>query len=121
MAIIKQYHKDTDTTYVYESISYWDPEKGQSRSKRKVIGKIDPVTGDIIPTRKKGSVKKDKDDSPCLTAEYESKIQELNLAIAKQKEEISKLNRKNEQLLADIVRLKTSLEKCLAVCENINR
>ena len=27
MAIIKQYHKDTDTTYVYESISYWDPEK----------------------------------------------------------------------------------------------
>ena len=27
MAIIRQYHKDTDTTYVYESISYWDAEK----------------------------------------------------------------------------------------------
>ena len=24
MALIRQYHKDTDTTYVYESISYWD-------------------------------------------------------------------------------------------------
>ena len=24
MAIVKQYHKDTDTTYVYESVSYWD-------------------------------------------------------------------------------------------------
>ena len=45
MAIIKQYHKDTDTTYVYESISYWDEEKKQSRSKRRVIGKLDPETG----------------------------------------------------------------------------
>ena len=46
MAIIKQYHKDTDTTYVYESTSYWDPEKKQARSDRKCIGKIDPVTGE---------------------------------------------------------------------------
>ena len=27
MAIIKQYHKDTGITYVYESESYWDKEK----------------------------------------------------------------------------------------------
>lgn len=59
MAIIKQYHKDTDTTYVYESISYWDAEKGQSRSKRKCIGKIDPETGEIIPTGKRGRKKKE--------------------------------------------------------------
>ena len=37
MAIIRQYHKDTDTTYVYESTSYWDAEKGQSRSKRSFL------------------------------------------------------------------------------------
>ena len=36
MAIIKQYHKDTDTTYVYESISYWDEEKKQWISKEDV-------------------------------------------------------------------------------------
>ena len=54
MAIIKQYHKDTDTTYVYESTSYWDPEKKQSRSKRRCIGKIDPETGEMVPTGKKG-------------------------------------------------------------------
>ena len=54
MAIIKQYHKDTDTTYVYESISYWDEEKKQSRSKRRVIGKLDPETGEIIPTGRRG-------------------------------------------------------------------
>lgn len=58
MAIIKQYHKDTDTTYVYESVSYWDAEKRQSRSKRTLLGKIDPETGDIIPTGKRGEEKK---------------------------------------------------------------
>ena len=58
MAIVKQYHKDSDTTYVYESTSYWDAEKGQSRSKRKVIGKVDPVTGEIVPTGGKGRKKK---------------------------------------------------------------
>ena len=53
MAIVKQYHKDTNTTYVYESESYWDAEKGQSRSRRRVIGKLDPETGEIIPTGKR--------------------------------------------------------------------
>jgi hypothetical protein len=35
--------------YAYESISYWDKEKKQPRSKRKYLGKVDPETGDIIP------------------------------------------------------------------------
>ena len=56
MAIIQQYHKDTDTTYVYESESYWVPELGQSRSRRKCIGKIDPATGEIVPCGKRGTV-----------------------------------------------------------------
>lgn len=48
MAIIQQYRKDTGTTYVYESESYWVPELGQSRSRRKLLGKLDPATGEIV-------------------------------------------------------------------------
>ena len=58
MAIIKQHDKRTGITYVYESISYWDKEKQQSRAKRKLIGKIDPATGEMVPTRKKKSTPK---------------------------------------------------------------
>ena len=54
MAIIKQYHPDTQTTYVYESTYYWDADKQQSRSKRKLIGKVDPKTGETVPTGKRG-------------------------------------------------------------------
>lgn len=58
MSIIKQYHKDTKTTYVYESQYYYDKDKKQSRSRRKLIGKIDEETGQIVPTGKRGRKKK---------------------------------------------------------------
>ena len=54
MAIIKKYNKTNKTTYVYDSVSYWDKEKQQPRSKRKLIGKIDPETGEIVPTGGRG-------------------------------------------------------------------
>ena len=54
MAIIKKYNKANHTTYVYNSVSYWDKEKQQPRSKRKLIGKIDPETGEIVPTAGRG-------------------------------------------------------------------
>ncbi|MBR4776894.1 MAG: hypothetical protein IK007_04695 [Lachnospiraceae bacterium] len=74
MAIVTQYHKDTDTTYVYESTSYWDPEKKQSRSKRKVIGKIDPESGEIIPTGRKGRPKREEDSTRAAAAERLAKL-----------------------------------------------
>lgn len=39
-------------TYVYENESYWDKVKKQPRSKRKLIGHIDPKTGEVVPNRK---------------------------------------------------------------------
>lgn len=52
-AVVYQTNKKTGITYVYESISHWDKDKRQSRSKRKCIGRVDPGTGEIISTRKK--------------------------------------------------------------------
>ena len=52
-AIVRQTNKNTGITYVYESVSYWDKAKKQSRAKRVCIGKVDPATGEIVPTRKR--------------------------------------------------------------------
>lgn len=52
-AIVYQTSKQTGITYAYESQSYWDKEKRQSRARRKCIGKVDPKTKEIIPTRKR--------------------------------------------------------------------
>lgn len=54
-SIVKMINKKTGVTYVYESTSYWDKDKHQARNKRKLIGKIDPDTGEIVPTGRRGS------------------------------------------------------------------
>jgi hypothetical protein len=54
MAIIKQLDKRSGITYVYDSKSYRDPETKKVRSNRTLIGKLDPETGDIIPTDGRG-------------------------------------------------------------------
>ncbi len=59
-SIIKKLNKQTGVTYVYESESYWDKEKKQPRSRRKLIGKIDEETGEVVPTGGRGSRKKRK-------------------------------------------------------------
>lgn len=50
MAIVKVHNKARNITYVYESVSYWDKELKQPRSHRKLIGRIDPATGEVVPT-----------------------------------------------------------------------
>ncbi|HUW42012.1 MAG TPA: hypothetical protein VMV90_13480, partial [Rectinemataceae bacterium] len=49
---LKHLNKKTGVTYVYESVSYWDKEKQQARSKQVCIGKLDPITGELIPSRR---------------------------------------------------------------------
>ena len=53
-AIVYQADKRSGITYAYESVSYWGKEKKQSRAKRTLIGRVDPVSGDIVPTDGRG-------------------------------------------------------------------
>ena len=77
MSFSKSYNKQNGVTYVYEVVeNYWDKEKKQSRSKRKLIGKIDPVTGEIVPTSSRGRPKK-SDDSADYKVLYEKAQKEL--------------------------------------------
>jgi len=52
-AIVYQTNKKSGVTYAYESISYWNKDKQQSRAKRKCIGRVDPKTQKIVPTEKR--------------------------------------------------------------------
>ncbi len=52
-AIVYQTNKKTGVTYAYESVSRWDKLKRQSRAIRKCIGRVDPETKEITPTRKR--------------------------------------------------------------------
>ena len=52
-SIIKR--KIKGVTYVYKQTKTYNPETKQSTTKQVLIGKIDPETGETVPTRKKAS------------------------------------------------------------------
>ena len=132
MAYIKQYHKDTDTTYVYESERYWDPEKKQARSRRKVIGKLDPVTGEIIPTGKRGRKKKEATvtektvgiaEDHQLSLLYEDAKRTLDRqdqVILSQKEEIRDLKEKLAKAESRNRSLQQALKKIHSVMDSLS-
>lgn len=126
MAIIKQYHKDTDTTYVYESVSYWDAEKGQSRSKRRVIGKLDPVTGEIIPTGKRGRTKQENNEEPAplkksISSSDDSaqKILQLELTITTLNKRIKELENTVEMYQKAMDHISTLSAKISTECSTV--
>ena len=122
MAIIKQYHKASDTTYVYESSSYWVPELGQSRSKRTLLGKLDPETGEIVPTGKRGRKKKQpsaeetasfKDQLSAVSESYMEQIRQQKLTIQQQDIQIRDLSKR-------IIQLESTLSKVKAILNQEN-
>ena len=117
MAIIKQYHKDTDTTYVYESTSYWDADKQQSRSKRKLLGKVDLETGAVIPTGKRGRKREQapaasNSRSDAQAREKDEKLRELTIALARKDAEITRLEQKNHKLQEIINQMDRYIDQC---------
>lgn len=110
MAIVKIHNKARGVTYVYESHSYWDKELKQPRSNRKLIGKVDPETGETIPTRKRGRQKGSTNQEPvkashsvtpssssikqsALIAEKDAQIRDLKKKLADANKEIARYKR----------------------------
>ena len=100
MAIIKQFDKRSGITYVYESKSYYDKEKKCSRAKRTLIGKLDPDTGELIPTdgRNKGARSPANTVSPDAIAaariqELEDENRQLKLQVSALKKELERIRK----------------------------
>ncbi len=104
MSIVFNHDKRSGITYAYESESYWDKEKKMPRCRRKLIGRVDPETGEIKPTDgrcKKNSpyAKKEMSDEAVIrerlkgmkVSELKSEIVRLEIELSKAKKEIQEL------------------------------
>ncbi len=99
MAIIHQYDKRSGITYAYESKAYWDKEKKMSRAKRTLIGRVDPVTGEIVATD--GRNRKSKAAAK-LAVDYKDLYEKASQKIKAQDLLIESLNQKLAQLEAKV-------------------
>lgn len=115
MAIVKQLNKKTGITYVYESKSYWDREKKQPRNKKTLIGKIDPETGEVVPTGPKGRPRKEQhapdpdEQTQKLEKMYQERILNLNQEIAARDAEIISLKKEVQSLQTSVSQMKEAL------------
>ena len=101
MAIIYQHDKRSGITYAYESHSFWDKEKQSPRAKRTLIGRVDKVSGAIIPTDgrcRKNKVKtKDNINYKTLYEKLEKKLLAQNILIESLQKEIARLKAKRNK------------------------
>ena len=104
MAIIKQTNKKTGITYVIDSESYWDKEKQQPRSRRKIIGKIDPVTGEVVPTNRHQKRKSDVSETTAtsVSASTDDEVRTDQARIRELEKQVSKLQKQKEALLKEL-------------------
>ena len=84
--------------FFYENRSFWDPELKRSRSKRKLIGRVDPETKEIIPTD--GRCKK---LSPTYVPDNNEYV--MPKTVKELKEEVRRLLAENKELKSQIEKL----------------
>ena len=80
--------------YAYESVSYWNAEKKAPRSKRRYLGKVDPVTGEIVKAREK------KKDGTGVPDSQEEVIRQLQEQLQEQDARIKSLQEQLEEATA---------------------
>ena len=100
MGIVYQTDKRSGITYAYENQSFWDPELKRSKSKRKLIGRVDPVTKEIVPTD--GRCKK---RSPFY--EPGSDDYEMPKTMKGLKDEVRRLLKENQELREQLEKYKS--------------
>ena len=110
--IVYQTNKKTGITYAYESISYWDKEKQQPRSKRQYIGRVDDETGEIIP-------KQEKKSKPKVSVSSSKEQEHLVSEIAEKNRVIEELSADNERLKSELAAAYQRISKIKSLCEDL--
>ena len=98
---------------IEESISYWDKDKKQPRSKRKYLGKVDPETGEIIPSRGRSTHSADTGQGK------EADLKSLYNEIKEREATIDSLRRELDEWKAKYGELVTIVQKIRIMTESI--
>ncbi len=101
MKTVKSFNKQNGTTYVYEILdSYYDKEKKTSVAKRRLIGKIDPQTGEMVPTRPRGQA---KPSQPTDSPNYEALYRQVQRKLDVKEKELDKLRTDITEVLDSLI------------------
>ena len=116
MATIRQYRKETQTTYVYDAVSKYDPEKKRTTYvHRRLIGKVDPLTGNVVPTGKPGRPRKKPAESSQVTEKpAEGTPDEYKKALAQLRQELAEEKKRSARMRTLIQSMQRLLDGALS-------
>ena len=100
MACIVKSRRPNGVVYAYRSVSVWDPQKKMSIPKRQLIGRIDPSSGEIVPTGKRG--KRISDTAQASSEEPVPKLDKLNEEISAIEEAIAGQQKQYQDVIEQI-------------------
>ena len=114
-SIVYIHDKRTGITYVYSQETYWCKEKKQSRSHRKLLGRLDPETKEIIPTSgKRGRPPKSKTADIHAIPEgdsYAIQLEPVLKELEEAKQRIDTLSKENMEMKMQLVLLESCIRK----------
>ena len=100
MACIVKSRRPNGVVYVYRSVSVWDPQKKMSIPKRKLIGRIDPSSDEVVPTGKRG--KRISDTAQTSSEKPILKLDKLNEEISAIEEAIAGQQKQYQDVIKQI-------------------
>ena len=114
-SIVYQENKKTGVVYAYRSESYRDPVTKQPRSHRTYLGRVDPVTKEIIEKAEPGKRNRSRLTGENGTGSVEEKVntreQELSDQVDKLKKQLNDLKANFKQMRALISDMDNLMEE----------
>lgn len=104
-------NKKTNTKYAYRSESYRDPITKQPKSHRTYLGRVDPVTNEIIPKAVKGKRSRIPlgTDLPEAAVKESSSSHQVN--IAELQKQVESLRKQQDELKTKVANMDISISK----------
>jgi hypothetical protein len=96
---------------LYESTSHYDPETKQSRPIRKYLGKLDPETGELIPSKKR---KKKEEQPPSGSSDLK-----LRNALQEKTRDCMEKEMRIRELEEELVKLRSSMSRIAIASRSI--
>lgn len=123
------YNKVTDTKYVYEVTYYFDEDTKMMFKKRRVIGKVDPQTGETIPT---GRVRKEFSEGTAEKKDYENLYKKATRQYERQHEfdrnakaqlttALRSASKRLDEVISNVKKEKENIERLLLTYDTENR
>lgn len=105
--------------YAYRSESYRDPVTRKPRNRKEYLGRVDPVTGEIIPKRSRTTqAPQDRDAAPIVAGDVpttdDGSVDALRAELASVRAELASVRAERDTLAEALARIASGIEAALA-------